>query len=209
MKLDLTPYRAIACDFDGVVIDAVTYKHGIFVSLFSDFPGHTAAIETYNWGNRGVNRIPKFTYIYKNILKLPFSDDQCTQLADLYGERLAEHYLECPLIAGVEKFLSSQTLPRFIVSSSPVKETEPLLIAKNVRQYFEKVFGFPPAKPELLHGIIAMMKIDPGQLLFLGDAKTDEAAARTIGTGFVGVNTDATVFPEGTACIRDFREIED
>ena len=64
--------KAILFDFDGVILESVDIKGLAFCKLFENFPEHVTKIVQYHHANGGISRFNKFRYIYKNILKKNF-----------------------------------------------------------------------------------------------------------------------------------------
>ncbi len=207
MTHDLSPYRALAFDFDGVILDSMEYKFQTFVSLFSDHPEHLDEIDTYNRSQRGVNRHLKFPHIFEQILNLPYSEEIGIALGKEYGRRLEGNLSECPLVPGIEDFLRLQSVSLFVASSSPREEIIPILASKGIRNLFREVFGYPLSKAEALKHITQALKIRAGQVLFFGDALVDQRAAEAAGTGFIARAEMPDTFPAGTRMIVDFKEL--
>ncbi len=199
--------KAIILDFDGVVIDSEAYKIEIFKSLFADFPKHVSAIDTYNRSKRGVNRRIKFEHIYKNILRLPYTDATIEQLASRYSHKLKQNFGEVGLINGIEEFLVHFAQPKFIASSSDQKELEQILELHDLRRYFDEVYGHPFTKSEAINHVLQRLELQPHQLTFIGDALADHHAAQSPGVHFIARSDNPTLFPASIRRISSFRAL--
>ena len=65
-----------------------------------------------------------------------------------------------------------------------------VLRERRLDKYFDAIHGSPPAKAVLLGQIVAGQKLDPADVLMVGDAPTDRDAAETVGTQFYGVGPE-------------------
>lgn len=204
MFQNLSPYCALAFDFDGVILDSMTYKFRTFASLFEDHPEHLAEIDVYNRSKRGINRHLKFPHIFKQILHLPHSEEIGIALGKEYGRRLEKNLSACLLVPGVEAFLRSQSMPLFVASSSPSDEIIPILEAKGIRQLFREVYGHPLSKADALQKIAEELNCTPDHILFFGDASADCSAAEEAGAAFIAVTNEPDIFPPATRTIADF-----
>ena len=57
--------KAIALDFDGVILESAVIKTQAFSGVFENYPEHLEAIINHHLNNVGVSRYEKFKYIYK------------------------------------------------------------------------------------------------------------------------------------------------
>lgn len=207
MPPDLSSYHALAFDFDGVILDSMEYKFQTFASLFADHPEHLAEIDAYNRSKRGINRHLKFPHIFQQILHLPYSEEIGIALGREYGHRLEKNLSACPLVAGVDIFLCSQSMPLFVASSSPSDEIIPILEANGIRQLFREVCGHPLSKADALRKIAKELNCTPDHILFFGDAPADCSAAEEAGIAFIAVTKEPDVFPPATRIIADFNAL--
>ena len=61
-----------------------------------------------------------------------------------------------------------------------------MLERRGLARYFTGICGTPPAKAELLKGIVRKERIDPADAVMVGDAPTDSDAAEAAETLFYG-----------------------
>ena len=87
----------------------------------------------------------------------------------------------------------------FVCSGAPQEEVCAVLRERGLDGYFDGIHGSPPAKAVLLANIVKGQKLDPADVLMVGDAPTDRDAAETVGTLFYGVGPELTggSFPWG------------
>lgn len=200
----MNKHKALAFDFDGVIVDSMAYKTDTFRLLFADFSKHIEAIDTYNKREGGINRRVKFEYVYKNILHKPYSDKIEEKLTQKYGAMLKQKILDLQLVPGVKEFLRTNHLPAFVVSSSEKQEVELQLKHHDIKQYITGIYAHPNPKAVSLEKIASELRLNPKQIVFFGDAYADYVAAQTAGTQFVARSDDTRLFPAGTKRISNF-----
>ena len=112
---------AILFDFDGVLVESVDIKSTVFCALFADWPDHRDAILSLHERHGGLSRLVKFDMIYRDILKVPLSDDRRADLARRFAGLVLEQVVACPMVAGAEAVLRALAprLPLEVVSGTP------------------------------------------------------------------------------------------
>ena len=180
--------KTIILDFDGVLIESVSIKTQAFRKLFMFVPEHLDAIEQYHVKEMGRSRYEKFRFIYKNILKRPLSQDQCKWLSDTFSKIVFDEIKTTPYVKGAEDFLNNyyKKIPLYIVSATPELELVNIVNQRKMSHYFQKVYGSPKSKTDLITLIIQENKLSPDSVMFVGDAVNDWVAARDCGIRFIG-----------------------
>ena len=136
----------------------------------------------------GVSRYRKFAWFFSEVLGREITPEESEE----WGKRFAAYSLEevkrCPLIPGVEKALTDWEgkLPMCVCSGSPTEELRSILDLRKLSHFFRLILGSPPAKAQVLANIVREMKLDPADVLMVGDASTDRDAAEEVGTQFYG-----------------------
>jgi len=199
-------FAALVFDMDGVILQSNELKHQALLRLFADFPEDLPAIAVYNRSAGGVPRQRKFEHIWREILCLCYGPELEEQFTTRYAELLEEGLRKVPLVEGIESFLGSTPIPKYVSSAAPQEEVEHQLTSRQLRQHFSAVFGAPTEKADALREVIRRQGCAPQQVLFLGDARADYEAAQAAGTAFVGVVRECNNF-EGLRCttLTDFR----
>ena len=207
MKYNLSSFKAILFDFDGVILDSESYKIKAFKSLFLNVPDYVEQIDMYNKTHRGISRYKKFQYIYENILHKQYTQEVETELSDSYKHALLTNLKNIPLIPGVKSFLEQQQCPLFIASSSNLDEIDIGLIKNKIKNNFVKVYGHPTEKIEAIQDVIQTVGITPKQALFFGDAIADFDAAQKTGATFIARTSTPEEFPNNVKYILNFTDL--
>ena len=77
-------------------------------------------------------------------------------------------------------------VPMYVCSGTPQEELQSVLEQRGLARYFTGICGTPPAKAELLKGIVRKERIDPADAVMVGDATTDSDAAEAAENLFYG-----------------------
>ena len=126
----------------------------------------------------------------------------CSGDAGVYGMagpllQLAGEYggAEVEVVPGVTSALSGAA-----VLGAPQEELQSVLEQRGLARYFTGICGTPPAKAELLKGIVRKERIDPADAVMVGDATTDSDAAEAAETLFYGRGPffENTAYPHGS-----------
>ena len=126
--------------------------------------------------------------------------DGVNQLAAQYVQ--LDNVLNAPLVPGVMDVLERWhgRVPMYVCSGTPQEELQSVLEQRGLARYFTGICGTPPAKAELLKGIVRKERIDPADAVMVGDATTDSDAAEAAETLFYGRGPffENTAYPHGS-----------
>jgi phosphoglycolate phosphatase-like HAD superfamily hydrolase len=191
LKKRIDTLRAIAFDFDGVILESADIKTAAFMALYADFPENLSAIREYHVSNAGISRYVKFEYIQTKILGLPYTDkDRALRSAEF--ERLThEQILRCPEVEGASALLlglKGRTI-RIVASGTPQDELRQIVAERGMGAWFDEVWGTPLTKPEILRDVLARHELAPGSVLMVGDAMNDYQSAQETGVRFLARET--------------------
>ena len=180
--------KAIALDFDGVILESAVIKTQAFSGVFKNYPEHLEAIINHHLNNVGVSRYEKFKYIYKNILRTGLPRMQMDRLGKRFTELTLEKVKVCAEVPGAVEFLNevSGNCFLFVVSGTPQKELEEVIEFRRLSSYFTRVFGSPPAKNKIFSEILKYWRLKAEDIVFVGDSMTDFTEAHSVGVPFIG-----------------------
>lgn len=181
-------FRQVILDFDGVILESVAVKTEAFRALFSSEPEHVDQIVAYHMNNGGMSRFDKFRYIYDHILKRELDPETFAALSEKFSALVFQGVTEAPFVPGAAEFLERwhAIIPLYVVSATPEPELLDIVRRRGLTQYFRKIFGAPRKKNTCIREILAESGASVSEVLFVGDALNDLAAARDTGVVFVG-----------------------
>lgn len=180
--------KAIIFDFDGVLCESVEVKTEAFRKLFLDYPEHLDEILAYHMDKGGVSRYKKFDHIFKHIIKKALSQETSEELGLKFSEYAYREVVKAPFVEGAEAFLKKfyRSKKLYIASGTPEDEMVAIVKEKNIEHFFAGVYGSPKTKYEIAAQILENEKLNPEEVIFVGDAITDYEGAQKAGVRFIG-----------------------
>ena len=98
--------RAIAFDFDGVLVESVDVKTRAYVSLFEKYGQDVVSkVIDYHIKNGGISQFVKLRTIYDKILKKPLSEDKFNSLSEQFSSIVVDEVVAAPWVEGAQEFL--------------------------------------------------------------------------------------------------------
>lgn len=179
--------RAIIFDLDGVIIESAGIKTRAFETLFADYPDRLPEIISYHQKHAGVSRYVKFKYFYENMLGQELSARQEAELGARFSQIALQQILEAPLVPGALDFLArnKNRYSLFVASGTPEDELHHILKRRQLTRFFLEAHGSPKEKAVIVEDILDRYGLQRREIVFIGDAETDLAAAQKAGTFFV------------------------
>jgi len=186
-------FQAFFFDFDGVLVDSVDIKAQAFAKLFEPYgPKVVELVVSHHYTHIGVTRSAKFKHYYKELLKLPLSDEELDGLCQRFSRIVINKVINAPEISGAEAFLKKlqPILPCFVISAVPGEEIKEIARERGLSKYFRMILGAPASKKENIQMILKKMGLVAERCLFFGDAQSDYHAAKFCGLNFLGILPD-------------------
>lgn len=180
--------RAIAFDFDGVLVESVEVKTKAFARVFADeSPEVVQRIVAYHQRNGGISRFEKFATIYREMLKRPLVEKMLRQLGEEFSRLVVEEVVAAPWVEGAREFLTQHhgRYRFFVVSGTPQEELKDIITRRGMAKFFDDVLGSPQTKDVLLREAMSRHDLRPADLVLVGDAGNDWSAARQLGIPFI------------------------
>ncbi len=206
------PIRAIAFDFDGVLVESLDVKSRAFARLFaSEEPSVVDQIIAYHERHLGISRFEKFRAIYRDILRRSLTGNDFNRLCERFASLVVDDVVAAPWVEGAVEFLHRHRnrWQFFIVSGTPEDELRRIVEWRSMATMFRDVLGAPRTKDALLRQVLEKHRLSQEELVFVGDAEADWHAARNAGVRFVWRQARAGS-PDGFTgpAIPDLRELE-
>ncbi len=209
MKRRIDTLRAIAFDFDGVILESADIKTAAFMALYADFPEHLSAIREYHVSNAGISRFVKFEYIQTKILGLPYTDPDRAERSAAFERLTHEQILRCPEVEGAAALLRGLKgrVMRIVASGTPQDELRQIVAERGMGAWFDEVWGTPRTKPEILRDVLARHELAAGSVLMVGDAMNDYQSAQETGLRFLARETGSVFQGLTVDKVRDLNEM--
>lgn len=179
--------RAVVFDLDGVIIESAGIKTRAFEILFADYPDRLPEIISYHQKNAGISRYVKFRYIHERMLGQELSAEEEAELGQRFSQIALKQILEAPLVPGAIEFLSQnkERYCLFVASGTPDGELHDILERRQLSQFFLEAHGTPKDKADIAEDILDRYSFQREEVVFVGDAESDRAAAEKTGILFI------------------------
>jgi phosphoglycolate phosphatase-like HAD superfamily hydrolase len=203
---------ALIFDFDGVIVESEHIKSRAFDALYREHGAAAAAAAVaYHQANGGISRRKKIRHLHETLLGIELDEETLEALCRRFSALVEDEVVGCGWVRGAREVLASQfgRRPLFVVSGTPQDELTRIIERRGLARWFAEVHGSPPEKATTIRAILARRDLDPGAVLFVGDAAADWRAAQEIGLRFIGRLADAkpSPFPPGTPVISDLTQL--
>lgn len=205
----MSALRVLILDFDGVVIESNAVKTDAFQHVFARFPEHAEAMMAFHHAHVSLSRFAKFDHL----LALMGRVDDNVLMDDIaadFSRRVLEGMMSVPLVMGAEDFLRkvSPVLPVYLASVTPAEELDLILAQRRLAHWFRDIYGCPPwTKPDAIWDVVVREKVNPGEVLLVGDSAGDQRAAQMTGVRFLARDSGLRFDPPAPLAFADLNEI--
>jgi phosphoglycolate phosphatase-like HAD superfamily hydrolase len=184
---DLTFYKTLVFDCDGVVLNSNKIKTRAFYDVASIY-GHKVAKEfkDYHCENGGISRYAKFEYLITDILNAKLEQQLLQSLLDDFAHKVKQALITCEVAKGLETLRQKTKLANWlIVSGGDQSELREVFADRRLDKYFDGgIFGSPDNKDAILKRELNSKNITK-PAIFIGDSKYDYEVAQLSGLDFI------------------------
>ena len=174
-------------DFDGVIKDSVEIKSNAYEELFTKWGNEVAnRVRGHHNLNGGMSRFDKIP-LYLKWAGEEVTEELVAKFCNLFSENVMQSVIDSPWVPGVKEWLldNFQKKQFILVTATPQHEIEKILLALNINQCFQGVFGSPIIKKEAIRLVLEKENISPYKALMIGDSETDLLAANDNAVNFL------------------------
>ena len=192
----MSKIKTIIFDFDGIIVESMDIKARAFAFLFKDYPEHVDEIVKFHMLHGVMSRFEKFEWIYQNLLHKPLSESEMLELGKQFANFVYQEVVSCPFVKGALEFLNKyyKKISLFIVSGTPEEEIRSIIKERGLEKYFVEIFGTPEKKDILNSKILQKYKLNPEEIIAVGDSIDDWEGAEKAGIKFIGRITQHNPF---------------
>ena len=166
-------------DFDGVIKDSVEVKTQAYFQLFEPFGSVVAEkVRKHHEVHGGMSRFDKLP-IYMQWAGLEPNQSTVSEYCEQFTQRVLQGVIDAPWVAGVERYLCSNSKEQafILVSATPQDELEHILHVLDLTKCFAEVYGAPISKRDAIGKTLRARGLDARDCLMIGDAQADLDAA--------------------------------
>ncbi|WP_186070249.1 HAD family hydrolase [Burkholderia gladioli] len=183
--------RAIAFDFDGVILDSVWMKVHLFFECYDEPISETQKAEmlAHLTHHGGVGRVAKMAYYERAIFNREPDPAVVEARARRYSELLMARIGDCPELPGARVFLERMQarLSLHLISGTTDDDLRRITRERDFARYFQTITGSPTTKPVAFAKVLRHGDWTSDQVLAIGDSFTEYDAARELGMPFAGI----------------------
>ena len=199
MKIEITKYKTIVFDCDGVVLDSNVVKTQAYFRTAKNLGAtdvQANALVDYHVNLGGISRYHKFDYYLREILHQSVTDAAIQSLLDEFSKELEVGLMQCDLAKGLFDLRTATPNAKWLIlSGGDQQEIRQLFAKRKLDHMFNGgLFGSPDNKDEVLAREIASGNIQ-FPALFIGDSKYDFEASNRAELDFVFLS-DWTEVPD-------------
>lgn len=189
MTLDLTRYKTLVLDCDGVVLNSNKTKVNAYFEVAKRHGATDAqaqALVNHHVQKGSFPRNGKIEYYLKEILKQEVTDEVMQQYMHTFDEILDKTLMECEIAPGLQALRDASRHSKWmLLSGGDQRELRTIFARRSLAPLFDAgIFGGPDTKD-----IVLAREKANGNLqlpaLFIGDSKYDYEAATRAGLDFV------------------------
>ena len=196
--------KAFVFDFDGTLVDSNPIKSKGFERCFDDFPEQRDEILAYCRGSHHTPRSEKFRYVYKEILRLPYTAAVDAMLHERYASVTTLQIVQAPEIPAAGHFVRKASEARMtaVLSSTPHDVLAEIFRRRGWTALFRLIRGAPVTKGPWLRDFRKQHCFRGDETVFFGDTSEDYRASLDAGCKFVAVGKND--WEAGIPHVRDF-----
>lgn len=179
--LNLDKYKAIVFDFDGVIVESNIIKHKAFYDIWEEKLDKLVVDKVLK--NSG-NRYTFIEQIYNQISSIKPLEKTMNYYIDKYGEIVENKILESGVKENIIELLNNESKILFINSATPDIPLQRICFKLGIENKFKEILGQDRNKIENFNYISQKYGIYFGEMIFLGDMKSDEICAKELKIDF-------------------------
>lgn len=181
----LSSYDVIILDCDGVIFDSNLLKIKAFKKALDHYNSDIVErFSEYFKNNFGTSRYHLAKVFIEEFLNQNFDEELYQKILKDYGDSCVSLYKESGFTNEFMKFLDYYKNKKFyIASGGDENELNEVFRSKNIHHYFEKIFGSPRKKSDLVNEVLR--KNTERKIIMIGDAKSDFLASQANDIDFI------------------------
>jgi len=189
LNTDLTKYKTIVFDCDGVVLDSNITKIDSYFRTAKKLGGTDAqaqALVDHHVEFGGISRYPKFVWYIEEVLKEKATKAMVQEYLDAFSLAVKKGLMRCKIADGLHNLRDRTPDAKWlVVSGGDQQEIRDLFEKRELTDLFDSgLFGSPDNKDEILSREKENGNIE-FPAIFIGDSKYDYESSTRAGLDFI------------------------
>ncbi len=191
--------KVIVFDFDGTLVDSNQLKYNAFFELFPSDSLHKEIVTDVLDEFIEKSRYVILREILKRINRKTINEDDLDYRvhasAKKYNDIVVDGAKRCKEKSGAKEVLESlsKRYNLYLSSTTPETSLKDIVKHRNWEGFFCDIFGYPNDKTSVLFDIIKRESINPGDLLVVGDGKSDRDSANSVKCEFFRISNERSL----------------
>jgi HAD superfamily hydrolase (TIGR01549 family) len=188
--LNLSEYKSIVFDCDGVVLNSNQVKTQAFYNVTLGYGEDFAnKFRDFHVQHGGVSRYKKFEYFLTDIIGKKINEKEVKKLLHQFSREVKKGLMSCEIAKSLDILRQKTHEAKWlIVSGGDQEELREVFRARNLFKYFDGgIYGSPDSKIEILNREIDKGVIT-GSTVVLGDSLYDYQASENANLDFIFIN---------------------
>lgn len=181
--------KTVFFDFDGVIAESLNAKTEAFYHMYLPYGSDIAEkVKIHHLEHGGVSRFEKFKIYHRDYLGIDLTPEQVQELAGQFSALVLDKVVHAPYVPGALESirqLYSDGYQLIVISGTPDDEMKEICHRREISHYFTDICGSPADKKEWCRVLMEKYRLDPGHIVFIGDATTDRDAAAAYHIHFI------------------------
>ena len=205
--------KVVFWDFDGVIKDSIEVKSDAFEEIFIGFGSKLASkVKAHHECNVGMSRFDKLPIYLSWAGIISPSKKLVEEYENRFSLLVVQKVMDSEWVEGVLEYLQNKHTSQqfFLITATPQKEIEYILMQLKIIDYFQKVVGSPIQKKIAIKNILNDYSILTSDAVMIGDSEADFRSSKLNNIEFVLRKTNLNkVLQKKIVCqmVLDFKDL--
>lgn len=178
---NISLYKIIFWDFDGVIKESTAAKTKAYVDLFKSYGAEVQSkVQQHHLQNGGISRFVKIPYYFETFAGKKLSPKEEQLELERYRKMTLDAVVDSMWVPGAIEYIQNQYMHQdfYIVTGTPQDDINIICERLDLKKYFKGIFGAPETKTKIVARVIEKNHSDKNKFLFIGDALADFEASQ-------------------------------
>lgn len=206
--INIQPYELFFFDFDGTLKYSDDIKGKTFYKIFGKEINNNIKkkIFLHHKNNLGIPRSEKIPY-YMKLAGVKITKKNQDYYLKKYKNLIFKEVCNSKWVPGSKLFLKKiQEKKIILLTASPHVEIIKILKHIKIKNFFDKIYGYPNIKGDVIKKFLLKNKINPNKCIYFGNSQSDFNAAFKNKINYINIGL-IKITGQKIKKIRDFKKI--